>query len=89
MINFRPALIAMTTTILASSAPVPAMALPIDSDPPVATRKITFPDSSLRCPLLRIPSAVDLDPLSSAITGMPPAPVDRGRRVPGRPEPLR
>jgi hypothetical protein len=57
MINFRPARIATTTAILimlASSAAVPAMARPIDPDPPVATRKIIFPDSSLRCPLFRI-----------------------------------
>jgi hypothetical protein len=57
MINFRTARIATTTAILimlAGSAAVPAMARPIDPDPPVATRKTTFPDSSLRCPLLRI-----------------------------------
>jgi len=57
MINFRPARIATTTAILimlAGSAAVPAMARPIDPDPPVTTRKTTFPDSSLRCPLLRI-----------------------------------
>jgi hypothetical protein len=32
----------------------PGDGAPIDPDPPVATRKIIFPDSSLRCPLLRI-----------------------------------
>ena len=51
MINFRPARIATTTAILimlASSAAVPAMARPIDPDPPIATRKIIFPDSPLR-----------------------------------------
>ena len=57
MINFRPARIATTTAILimlASSAAAPAMARPIDPDPPVTTRKIIFPDSPWRCPLLRI-----------------------------------
>lgn len=56
MINFRPAWIAGTAILimLASSAAVPAMARPLYADPPVATRKITFPDSSLPCPLRRI-----------------------------------
>ena len=56
MINFRPARIATATAILillAGSAAVPAAAHPLDPDPPIATRKITFQDSS-RCPLLRI-----------------------------------
>jgi hypothetical protein len=57
MINFHLARIAMTTAILimlGSLVPVPVMARPIDSDPPVATRKIIFPGSSLNCPLRRI-----------------------------------
>jgi len=56
MINFRPAWIATTAILimLASPAAVPAMARPLYADPPVATRKIIFPDSPLRCPLLRI-----------------------------------
>ena len=57
MINFRIARTATTTAILimlAGSAAMPAAARPLDPDPPVATRKITFSDSSWRCPLLRI-----------------------------------
>jgi hypothetical protein len=57
MINSRLARIATTTAILimlAGSAAVPAAARPLDPDPPIATRKITFPDSPWRCPLLRI-----------------------------------
>jgi hypothetical protein len=57
MINFRIARTATTTAILiilAGSTAMPAVARPLDPDPPVATRKITFSDSSWRCPLLRI-----------------------------------
>lgn len=57
MINFGPVRIATAAAILillAGSAAVPAAAHPLDPDPPIATRKITVPDSPSRCPLLRI-----------------------------------